>query len=750
MKHTNTPDRIISLILVLSVVSTLVLMASAESSPISLPIHCNDAIYNLDVIKFDGKWFADISSLSDVGNCEYSVNKDNHTVFLYKTQPFVILYSTDQDLCYFRGDSCFVPLEEASVAAGISFYGNDPVHATVYRTPKQMLAEFDYIYFDERYQITQLLLTDGYWLAAWAARTYAIMPFVGSGSLIGAISGADEAERYRIAFASILTNDGNTTDLISSMADISGDVHKNAKTLRAVQDLTKKDGKMYNFFLSKGASPNFLNSLAYERDPYDSLDNWFEDCSSVLSAINYEHFLDLCTFYAVSVDTEESILVAMKRVFENSSNEESRRAVEKLIDAHYGEGYIAITDIYGGMVWDVSMEYINGKAETLFYGGYSAGASLAARGIDTIFQASDMSEAYLFFPIYSSIQQDLYDYYYTHRDDVQDNTLYDLRAVTIMYLKAAIAAYEYASFDDSLADTLETAISTLNDELANVMSYSEIEYKPNYSNRAFVEWLDKLYGPESAPERPIPSDPPLSSYDLFNGTYWRMSFGQSLGYSYIAKFSPDGSFIAKGMGSGAYTNGTYTYSGGKLEIVFDIGGFGYPSAISFSGDANGFTSLERYPMQAGEDYYYITPDSSASESFNQATAPEVSGQWNVPAELIGKWVCYYDFGGIHYASGMELRADGSTVIYDAEVNGHVWYWADGSWTLSSCSNGRYVVELHVSGGDAWQPAATEAYCVTIAMKLNGNEAYIEKQGGEYPHLAYNYVFYREALPASNE
>lgn len=601
MRPVGIVSRIISVVLIVGLLSAIVPVVAAENNVIHLSIHCNDWEYRLDVIHEDEKWFADIDDVATISGCEFSINNDGNTVVLYKNEPFVILYSVSQDACVDKGGSFYVPLQDASVAAGIRFYGNAPICADVYRTPKQMLEEFDDVFFDQRYQITQLLLTDGYWLAESAARVYAIIPFVGTGSLVGAISGENEAERYRNAFSSILTNNGSTSDFLASVADFNGEVHKNAKILKAVADLTKKDGKLYNLLLKKGINPDVLDAMAYERDPYDPLDGLFEEWSKILKTVNFEHFLDLCAFYAVSADTEESILVAMKRVFENSSNINSRNAVNNLIDARYGDGYIAISDIYDGMIWDISIGYINDKAEELYYGGYAKAAQLAARGIDTVFEASDKSEAYIYFPIYASIQQDLYNYYQSHRNDTAVNNMYDLRAVLIMYLKAAIAAYEYASFDESLSETIETANAVLNRELANVLSYTEEEFLPSYTNNDFITWLDNQYGTTNIANR-------TESSDFLNETYWHMSFGQSLGYNYVAKFSADGTFVARGMGSGAYENGTYTYSNGKLVIVFDIDGFGYPSTIEYSGNKDGFTSLDKYPMQVGEDFYTLNPD----------------------------------------------------------------------------------------------------------------------------------------------
>lgn len=613
MKPFGIVSKTISVVLIAALLSAIVQVVAAENDTVHLSIRCDDCEYRLDVIQEDGKWFADIDGVATISGCESSINNDGNTVALYKKEPFVLLYSVGQDACVVKGGSFYVPLQDASEAVGVRFYGNAPICADVYRTPKQMLEEFDDVFFDRRYQITQLLLTDGYWLAESAARVYAIMPFVGSGSLVGAISGEDEAERYRNAFSSILTNNGSTSDFLASMADFNGEVHKNAKILKAVADLTKKDGKLYNLLLKKGVNPDILDTMAYERDPYDPLDGLFEEWSKVLKAVNFEHFLDLCAFYAVSADTEESILVAMKRVFENSSNINSRNAVNNLIDARYGDGYIAITDIYDGMIWDISIGYINDKAEELYYGGYTKAAQLAARGIDTVFEASDKSEAYIYFPIYASIQQDLYNYYQSHRNDTAVNNMYDLRAVLIMYLKAAIAAYEYASFDESLSGTIDTATAVLNSELANVLSYSEEEFLPSYTNNNFIAWLDNQYGTSNTPSIPKQTE----SSDFLNETYWHMSFGQSLGYNYVAKFSSDGTFVARGMGSGAYKNGTYTYANGKLVIIFDIDGFGYPATIEYSGNEAGFTSLDQYPMQEGEDFYTIIPDSGASQFFNE-------------------------------------------------------------------------------------------------------------------------------------
>lgn len=498
--------RIVSVILAVALLIIFIPTVYAEEGTIHLSVQCNKSTYDFDVTRNNKEWFVCAENLAAIADCKTNVNKDNNTIYLYKEKPFVILYSVGLESCVINSGVYYVPLKETSESIGIRLYGTPTLYADVYRTPKQLLEELDDIFYDQRYQITQILLSDGYWLADTVARVYTIMPFVGNSSFVGVISGEAEAERYRNAFASILMNNGEMAQFIASIADFSGEVHKNAKIMKAVTDLTQKDGKLYNELLSKGVNVDFLNSVAYERDTYDALDSFFEGWSKVLSSINFDHFLDLCSFYATSVDTEESTLLAMKRVFENSNNENSRTAVRNLIDARYGDGLIAITDIYDGMIWNITMEYINDQAEKIYNGGYEKAAGLIARGFDTLFAASDKSEAYIYFPIYASIQQDLYNYYQLHKDDGNSNTIYDMRAIAIMYLKAAISAYKYASFDDGISDTVEYAIDVLENELANVLSYTEQEYMPDYNNQGFIENLDKRYGEDNANLIPTPTE----------------------------------------------------------------------------------------------------------------------------------------------------------------------------------------------------------------------------------------------------
>ena len=197
----------------------------------------------------------------------------------------------------------------------------------------------------------------------------------------------------------------------------------------------------------------------------------------------------------------------------------------------------------------------------------------------------------------------------TKKTQFDTNSLDQLRLSAMLALVASRHAYnsywdEYEKIDEINEALMDLYLAAESVRYESADCYSKMVSELNQTESILTV---KVTGTVDIP----------NAKDIFDETYWYMSFGQSLGYNYVAKFSADGTFVARGMGSGAYENGTYTYSNGKLVIVFDIDGFGYPSTIEYSGNEAGFTSLDQYPMQEGEDFYTIIPDSGASQFFNE-------------------------------------------------------------------------------------------------------------------------------------
>lgn len=666
---------LVSCVLILSLLISLSPPVFAEAGVQIITVECEEKQYDLELVKSNNVWFVGAEGLASLGGFSVSFNQEEKKVKLEKNEHSLVLFEAKEGTYIEKNGKIFLPLRDASVEAGIKFYGTDPICCTVYRTPKEMIAEITRIMQEPRYQVSQIIAIDNYWVAESAAVLYSMMPCVGSSSLLGVVSGADKEERYRNAIAGILTKDGSTNELLSELADFDKDVKKNWKIIKAVMELTEKGGKVYQYLESAGVDTTILDYFAYEEDPlkyYDSVapEDFFESLSTVLSAVNFGYFLDMCAFYATAVDTEESILLAMKKVFENGKDKDLSNIVKKLLDNRFEGGPLGIMDIYNGVVWDYTMGFINDNAEQLLYGENKAITLIAANCIDSFFQASNKADAFLYFPIFASIQQELQSYYFVHKNDTEEYTMYDMRAAAIMYLKAAVAAYEYAEFDDSIADSIEYAMRTFNTELAYILSFSESEYAPDYTNQELIDWLNEKY----------PDGDEYNGYGLsvFDETYWTMCFGQSLGFNYSAKFSADGTFSARSMGSGAYKDGTYEFHDGYLTIYFDISGFGYESETEFySSDGKEFKSVEKYGMQVGEDYYTIRALPEGDDFFDSGlekeepesvtpdpVPPEQSGGNNPAGEQWGAWSEWQD---------TPINADANTQVETRTVYGYYYF-----------------------------------------------------------------------------
>lgn len=94
---------------------------------------------------------------------------------------------------------------------------------------------------------------------------------------------------------------------------------------------------------------------------------------------------------------------------------------------------------------------------------------------------------------------------------------------------------------------------------------------------------------------------------IFDGTYWNIVTGQTMGSMFQAEFSPDGSLLALSTGGLYITPGTYTYEDGVLTLTF-----GWVNGVRFIQDGSGgFISEQEYEMQVGYDSYVVTPSDGA-------------------------------------------------------------------------------------------------------------------------------------------
>ena len=239
-----------------------------------------------------------------------------------------------------------------------------------------------------------------------------------------------------------------------------------------------------------------------------------------------------------------------------------------------------------------------------------------------------------------------------------------------MYLKAGIAAYKTFEFDSSIKDSVSLALDSMREELNEILSYGECEYAPDYTNQIIIEKLnrDGITTSSAAP----------SQNDLFDETFWQLCFGQTLGRNYDALFHEDGTFTARGWGSGVYEEGTYSYQDGVLTITFSIFG-----TTVFEREGDGFVSREKQIMQVGEDYYRISPIEGMSDFYYEGLKPDSPESATerptlldelTDGEYYGRLISwtwdsmtielYYYTGQNEYSSNYEFEPTGEKLVLD--------------------------------------------------------------------------------------
>lgn len=581
----------------------------------SISVQTEDNTYSLQVMYSNKGWYLNSEDIARIGNLRVSYNADQKILFIVRQDPVVILYQADSTE-YVQVDGIYyVPLQEASVACGIRFYEvNNKLCFEALRTPKDLIAELGRnVFADKRFRLTEFYLDLGLLgtAAEVTARSYAMVSPFSISAYGKALSGEADQERYNQAMATIIAYDSDDVSSFAALADIDKSFTKTDKMLDAFDWVFEKSSKFSYWLSGSDWTEAELKTLTDQMEFYGELGgvreflNAYSDVSKIM---DLKYILNVILYIETVTEAESNIANAMQKVFSKSDNTHSCVAASKILAYRYGPGTAAV-DIMGSAAVEVASNQIDSLFSDLAYGDLDWKTKVAkfivTKVLDYGFQLSDKSSAIIYLPIYGNIQNDLALYYYNNKYTDSNENYTDLRSVGIMYLKAAIAAYKNFDFDNSLADTISYAKETLKNELNVLLGYAECEYAPDYTNQII---LDRLNSQGVSNAAPYPSQE-----ELFNETFWHLTFGQTLGTNFDALFHKDGTFTARSYGSGSYDDGTYTYDKGILTINFWCQGAGNV----FEGDENGFVSRDKHKMQVGEDYLHIYPIEGVSDFYNQ-------------------------------------------------------------------------------------------------------------------------------------
>ena len=604
----------------------LVLAMAFLTCPVSVHGHENQATisfdienstYNVNVKFINDTLYCRADQSAQTSGCLWKLNSEQKKLYFYYDTP-VILAGYSQQEYHIDNNIPWVPFFDVANQTGVYF--SEVADGTVCGYRAKPLAVFyedmDRMFGVSRYRITELILSlGGFWTAASAvSRGYAILSSMSIGGFVDAISGEMDQELYDDAFIKMLKTDET---LLGTFVEAGDTLTRLGKVINMLQKSLEEDSALIELLKKLGHSESEIRDFVWKAGQVvygEKTLNNLSDLYEIDRLTNLWDILKVLDRFTISIEADAHAVMAMQEVFANSESSKISHAAQKAVSARINR---VLT--MGAYTAEFLEEYLVDKAvdtlddifdEVTDPGSLEKALSKAAIwGYDKALSLSDKSDAIMASEVYSQIQLELAGYYYDHCDDGTPENGMMMHSVALLYLKACLAAYEMYDFsdwldlDNTMSQSIDNATTSIKAEIKNLMLYTEEELLQNGTGEDCRKAIMDLANKTAEPTQTLPT-----KEELFDETYWHMSFGQSLGYKYVAKFSANGTFVARGMGSGAYKNGTYTYANGKLVIVFDIYGFRYPSTIEYSGNEEGFISLDKYPMQVGEDYYTMDPD----------------------------------------------------------------------------------------------------------------------------------------------
>ncbi len=472
--------------------------------------HGND-VYTVRLLRVNGILFACSDDLANLKKCS--------TRFL--EQPTRLTFFTDQyvilceyyDSEYINCDNLiFVPFSDALSALGLDLHiVDDRINVTVYRTPLEFLRVLDRIVDKEDFYLYNIIQdSEGYIaLGEILAKTYALLSPFAFKTWWDVATSSDDQKKYDQAFTKILSNDGSATEILTGLVNLDSKLLKSEKLISYLDEFFYQDGKFAELLRSFGIDEETVRSLLLSEDPYSNgFDAWLHEYKEVSDAIDFKYLFDVFKFYAFCADLDESVLLALQLVFADTDNQFIRSSIEQMINIRLEGGITSVENLYSGYAGRMLFNTFLTSFEK-----YYVDASLDKKYIsfekDIFNRTFDMDakmSATQFLPVYSNIQSGLLSYYLTHKNDGEHNTAKEMRAIVIMYLKTATAAYETFSFDRSLEGSVLAFNGNCELALSEIMDFEESEYCPQYDNQAEIEWISTKFDSIQDNEAELQSD----------------------------------------------------------------------------------------------------------------------------------------------------------------------------------------------------------------------------------------------------
>ena len=510
--------------------------ADADPTPLGIAVSREGMTCWLPVVSVNGGVYADAGALAQLAGCEVTEDAQKDQIIFYRQSPLVVLYRDQLSGLPLIDGRRYVLLGTGTVALGLKFspyQSGQGFYVTVLKTPADLLRKLDEIFLKSNYHLWEVPaeLGLGWEVAEFNARLWAVLPFVGSGSLPGLLSGKDEQERYDRALASVLNAHGETVALTCDLSDMDKTLKKAGKYLArskrglsAAQHWIESNQKTRRALEDAGAYDLVHAMLGTESNPYEEgPESFFEGYPALANALNFNYWLDSFSFMSAVADGEEAMVRVLGNLFMNSGNVYLSRSATKMLDQKFHSGGLAVTNLYGGYVFSFAMDQLDDHVEDVMFGAWAPFASTGAKMIKTatewVFQSpdiGDISDATIYYSIYSEIAMELSDAYFARKGNMAPGVGEDLRALGLMYLYTSKAAVDKCRFDQSLNGATSNMDQLIAADAEALLAFGDEEYDPQYDNLAFVRYAESLIAaqpPQSptVPQQPVPPGPGPSS-----------------------------------------------------------------------------------------------------------------------------------------------------------------------------------------------------------------------------------------------
>lgn len=659
MKKCRLQNALICLLLVCAFSISLAVPAFAADDvkgTISLEVNGNST--TLAVLLRDGVWYAEIQSLAKIAVCNSDRDSKGESVLTTKAavsqnngkvvftrentvlndQP-IILYTCDKDKNVQVDDSYYVPLEEASKALGIHFTATDgKLYSKTTRTVKDLREDLNYVFSAPNFNASSIIIDPStHWATIeTASRLYAMLPFVGDGSVVGTLLGTDEDDRFMKAFTNILILDEDMSNICVDLSNWFSDSETERDILSTVlEEMAKMDGELKQYAET------------------------FEGINEKVDTSQLKEFMSIAALIQVASRFDESVVLMYKDIFQNSKNKRVKKTAQMAFDSIYpdkalktmGENW-AVGLVLGRI--ENRLEKVNLEAE----GINKIIQYIGAKTIDSVTNGSSISNAVIYMSIYTTIQNEIREYYYKNRESMDQTDIAEkLLCAGRLYTKCIYEEYKNCSFDSEIKDSVQSADNCFRNTLKLLMSYEAKECVEEINNSNFIEYLTNDYqhlvstavseSEESETESvPVQYTAPFVRIyqSLLRTTYNEISDVSMYKY-YVYDINGDGTpelFIGHGTCRADYTIDVYTI---KNQYASYIGNIFGDELLAIEDGICGY-----YAQMGGEvvNVYSMNGDSITEDNFYEHDAGETYTEFSfLPSYDIT------DFSGLNWTVNPE-------------------------------------------------------------------------------------------------